>query len=60
LSEVNPELLCEVHDPEQMGQLPASLDEGGYTAEQRAPVDPHDSDCHQPYLLAVRQDRNRR
>ncbi|MGH9692103.1 MAG: FkbM family methyltransferase [Candidatus Acidiferrales bacterium] len=53
LSEVKPKLLCEVHDPNQMGQIRAYLERFGYEAEEWQPVHPHYSDYRQLYLWAV-------
>jgi FkbM family methyltransferase len=53
LSEVKPRLLCEVHDPGQMGQIRAYLEQCGYAAEEWKPVHPHYDDYRQIYLWAV-------
>jgi FkbM family methyltransferase len=53
LREARPKLLCEVHDPGQMGQIRAYLDQHGYTVGSWKPVHPHYSDYRQLYLWAV-------
>jgi FkbM family methyltransferase len=57
LSEVHPKLLCEVHDPAQMGQIRAYLEQCGYAAEEWKPVHPHYADYRQLYLWAVPQEK---
>lgn len=39
LAEAKPKLLCEVHDPSQMGQIRVYLEGFGYTAEEWKPSD---------------------
>lgn len=53
LTETRPKLLCEVHDPTQIGQIREYLEEFGYTACEWKPVHPHYSDYRQLYLWAV-------
>lgn len=53
LTEKQPRLLCEVHDPAQMGQIRAYLEGFGYAAEEWKPVHPHYSDYRQVYLWAL-------
>lgn len=52
LAEAQPKLLCEVHDPAQMGQIRTYLEGFGYTAEEWKPMHPHYSDYRQLYLWA--------
>jgi FkbM family methyltransferase len=53
LTEAQPELLCEVHNPAQMGQIRAYLKEFGYAADEWKPVHPHYSEYRQLYLWAA-------
>jgi hypothetical protein len=53
LSEVKPKLLCEVHNPAQMTQIRAYLQQFRYNAEEWKPVHPHYADYHQLYLWAL-------
>jgi FkbM family methyltransferase len=53
LTEAQPKLLCEVHDPAQMGQIRTYLVGFGYTAEEWKPVHPHYSDYRQLYIWAA-------
>jgi hypothetical protein len=53
LTEVQPKLLCEAHDPAQMGQIRAYLEGFGYTVEEWKPVHLHYSDYRQLYLWAA-------
>jgi FkbM family methyltransferase len=57
LSELQPKLLCEVHDAAQMGQIRAYLEQCGYRAEEWKPVHPHYDDYRQIYLWAVPRER---
>ena len=52
LSEAKPKLLCEVHDPADMGRICAYLEPFGYSVKESRPVHPHYSDYHQHYFLA--------
>jgi len=52
LREVKPKLLCEVHDPAQMGQIRTYLEQFGYATEEWKPIHPHYSDYQQIYLWA--------
>jgi len=54
LSDVKPRLLCEVHNPAQMGHIRAYLEQFGYTASDAwKPVQTQHSDYRQLYLWAV-------
>jgi FkbM family methyltransferase len=53
LTEAQPKLLCEVHDPAQMSQIRTYLESLGYMAEEWEPVHPHYSDYRQLYLWAT-------
>ncbi|HXQ27345.1 MAG TPA: FkbM family methyltransferase [Candidatus Acidoferrales bacterium] len=53
LTEAKPKLLCEVHDPAQMGQIRAYLEGFGYAAEEWKPVHSHYTDYRQLYLWAI-------
>ena len=53
LSEVKPKLLCEIHNPAQMAQIRAYLQQFRYNAEEWKPVHPHYADYRQLYLWAV-------
>lgn len=53
LAEAKPKLLCEVHDPAQMGPIRVYLEGFGYTAEEWKPVHPHYTDYRQLYLWAT-------
>jgi FkbM family methyltransferase len=53
LTEVKPKWLCEIHDPEQLGQIRNYFEQFGYRAEEWKPVHPHYSDYRQIYLWAV-------
>ena len=55
LTEAQPKLLCEVHDPTQVGQIRAFLEGIGYTTEEWNPVHPRYSDYRQLYLWAIRK-----
>ena len=53
LSEAKPKLLCEVHDPGEMGPIAAYLGQFGYAVEEWKRVHPHYSDYRQLYLWAT-------
>jgi FkbM family methyltransferase len=53
LGEAKPKLLCEVHDPSEMGKIQDYLKEFGYAAEEWRPVHEHYSDYRQLYLWAT-------
>jgi FkbM family methyltransferase len=53
LSELKPKLLCEIHDPRQIGEIRAYLEQFGYAVEEWKPVHPHYADYCQLYLWAV-------
>jgi len=53
LREVKPKLLCEIHDPAQMGQIRAYIEQFGYATEEWKPVHPHYADYRQLYLWAA-------
>ncbi len=53
LAELRPKLLCEIHHPDQMGQIRNYLEQFGYAAEEWKPVHPHYADYRQLYLWAV-------
>lgn len=53
LAEGKPKLLCEIHNPSQIGQIRSYLEELGYNVEEWKPSHPHYSDYRQLYLWAV-------
>jgi FkbM family methyltransferase len=53
LDEAKPKLLCEVHDPNEMGRICDYLKQFGYVVEEWKPVHPHYEDYRQLYLWAV-------
>ena len=53
LAEAKPKLLCEIHNPPQMGQIRSYLEGLGYCTKEWNPSHPHYTDYRQPYLWAV-------
>jgi FkbM family methyltransferase len=53
LAEAKPKLLCEIHDPSQMGQVRTYLEQFGYVVEEWRPVHPHYPEYLQLYLWAI-------
>ena len=53
LERAKPKLLCEIHHPEQIGQIQEYLQGLGYFVEEWKPVHEHYADYRQLYLWAV-------
>ena len=53
LNETKPKVLCEVHDPGEMGKIRGYLEGFGYRTEVWNPMHPRYSDYRQLYLWAV-------